>query len=152
MAVSMADGLMAYIEHASVDTAKERLGVHTCPSGKNEVQIKVMQKKTQDWVDKAKNGHLHQRHVWFMLEKQFWPRVGHGLCSNTASFAKLESCLKKQYWELLPLGGVICSTKAGFDSSAKVSTAWAAHIQESNAWWQKRTNCCCTMADSPVLA
>ena len=112
MVVLIADGTMAYIEQASVDTAKETLGVYTCPSGKNEVQIATMQKKAQEWLDKAKNGHVQRRQVWFMLEKQFWPRVGYGLCSNTASFAALSICPKKQYWQIAPLGGIRRSAKA----------------------------------------
>lgn len=59
MAVPMGDGTIAYIEHASVDTAKETLGVYTCPSGKCDVQLKNMQGKAQEWLDKANNGKLH---------------------------------------------------------------------------------------------
>ena len=47
-----------------------------------------------------------------MVDKQFWPRVGYGLFSNTASFDRLSSCLKKEYWQLIPPGGVIRSAKA----------------------------------------
>jgi hypothetical protein len=33
--------------------------------------------------------------------------VGYGLCCNLAEHLKLEDCLSKQYFELLPLGDVI---------------------------------------------
>jgi hypothetical protein len=52
-------------------------------------------------------GHLRRSGVWFLLDCQFWPRVGYGLCCNLAEHVKLEDCLSKQYFELLPLGGVI---------------------------------------------
>ena len=68
-----------------------------------------MQDKAQGWVDKAKNGKLKRRSVWFLLEKQFWPKVRYGLCGNTASFSQLEDCLQKQYWQIMPLGGIISS-------------------------------------------
>ena len=47
-----------------------------------------------------------------MLDKQLWPRVGYGLCSNTASFAVPSTCLMKQYWQIAPLGGIRRSAKA----------------------------------------
>ena len=60
-------------------------------------------------MDKAKNGKLKRRLVWFLLEKQFWPKVRYGLCGNTASFAQLEDCLQRQYWQIMLLGGIIRS-------------------------------------------
>ena len=68
-----------------------------------------MQDKAQGWVDKAKNGKLKRISVWFLLEKQFWPKVRNGLCGNTASFAQLEDFLQRQYWQIMPLGGIIRS-------------------------------------------
>jgi hypothetical protein len=38
---------------------------------------------------------------------QFWPRVGYSLCSSTATYDKLENALQKQYYQILPLGGII---------------------------------------------
>ena len=83
----MSDGSSITIEHVAVGKSKETLGVHTCPSGGNKGAIKAMQDKAQGWVDKSKNGKLKRRSVWFLLEKQFWPKVRYGLCSNTASFS-----------------------------------------------------------------
>ena len=68
-----------------------------------------MQDKSQGWVDKAKNGKLKRISVWFLLEKQFWPKVRYGLCGNTDSFSQLEVCLQRQYWHIMPLGGIIRS-------------------------------------------
>ena len=31
------------------------------------------------------------------------------LCGNTASFAQLEDCPQRQYWQIMPLGGIIRS-------------------------------------------
>ena len=107
LTVPMADGSSAPIEHVSVHEARETLGVLTCPSGANKAALGAMKTKAQEWVDKAKSGKLHRRNIWFMLEKQFWPRVGYGLSSNTATFADLDSCLKNQYWQIIPLGGII---------------------------------------------
>ena len=68
-----------------------------------------MQYKAQVWVEKAKNGKLQRRSLWFLLEKQFWPNVRYGLCGNTASFVQLEDCCQKQYWQIMPLVGIILS-------------------------------------------
>ncbi len=38
---------------------------------------------------------------------QFWPRVGYSLCSLTATYDELKSALQKQYYQILPLGGII---------------------------------------------
>ena len=38
---------------------------------------------------------------------QFWPRVGYSICSSTATYDELENALQKQYYQILPLGGII---------------------------------------------
>jgi len=67
IAVPMPDGSMVPIKHLSVDTAKETLGVYTCPSGKAKAQIKAMQQKAQDWIDRAKEGKMRRRDIRFLL-------------------------------------------------------------------------------------
>ena len=68
-----------------------------------------MKDKAQGWVDKSKNGKLQRRFLWFLLGKQFWPKVRYGLCGNTANFVQLEDCIQKEYWQIIPLGGIIRS-------------------------------------------
>ena len=92
----MPDGSSVTIEHVAVGKSKETLGVHTCPSGENKGELKSIQDKAQGWVDKATNGKLKRRSVWFLLEKQFWPKVRYGLCGITASFAQLKDCLQRK--------------------------------------------------------
>jgi hypothetical protein len=58
-------------------------------------------------VDSVRNGHLHCRNVWFSLGVQFRPRVGYSLCSSAATYDKLENAVQKQYYQILPLGGII---------------------------------------------
>ena len=101
------DGSSVTIEHVAVGTSKETLGVHTCPSGGNKGALKSMQDRAQVWVDKAKNGKLNRRSVWFLLGKIFWPKVRYGLCGNTSSFTQLEDCLQRQYWQIMPIGGIM---------------------------------------------
>jgi hypothetical protein len=38
---------------------------------------------------------------------QLPPRIGYGLCSSTATFQELEEALHRQYYQILPLGGII---------------------------------------------
>lgn len=40
-------------------------------------------------------------------------RVGYGICCNMATHSKLESVLGKQYYQLIPMGGVV-RTARGF--------------------------------------
>jgi hypothetical protein len=41
---------------------------------------------------------------------QFWPQVGYGLCSSTATFTALKKALHRQYYQILPLGGLVQTT------------------------------------------
>ena len=66
-----------------------------------------MKQKAQEWVDKVKEGTLRRSDVWFLMDCQFWPRVGYGLSYNMATHQELEDCLSKQYYEVMSRGGVI---------------------------------------------
>jgi hypothetical protein len=80
------------------------------PDGNSAASIKMIQEKAQQWINTVWNGHLHQRNVWFLLKVQFWPRIGYGLCSSTATFQELENALHWQYFQILPLGRVVWTT------------------------------------------
>ena len=47
--------------------------------------------------------------MWFLLCHQLHLKLNYGLSSNTATFDKLTVCLKRQWWQLLPLGGIVCT-------------------------------------------
>jgi hypothetical protein len=112
MVVLMPDGNEWPIEHLPVTTPKETLGVWTCPTGDPAGAIAAMTSKAQEWVDKAKECSLKRRDVWFLLDRQFWPRAGYGICCLSAEHTLLEKCLSKQYFEILPMGGVIRTAPA----------------------------------------
>jgi hypothetical protein len=61
----------------------------------------------------VRSGHLHHCNIWFSLKVQFWPCIGYGLCSTTATYRELEQALHWQYYQILPLGGVIRHTAVG---------------------------------------
>ena len=67
----------------------------------------MIQEKAQTWISALRNDHLHRRNVWFSLRVQFWPRVGYGLCSLTATYRELKECLHRQYYQVLPLCGIV---------------------------------------------
>ena len=71
-----------------------------------------MKEKAQEWIDWAKEGRLRRRDVWFLLDVQFWPRVGYGICCNMATHSKLESVLSKQHYQLIPMVGVVRTAPA----------------------------------------
>ena len=102
-------GSLVDIDHLSVDIAKETLGVFTCPSGDASAQFLSMLQKGQKCIDRAVESHLQRRDIWFLLDHQLWPRLGYGICSISAPWKKLETYLKRVWWQLLPLGGVIRS-------------------------------------------
>jgi hypothetical protein len=82
----------------------------TSPDGNSSAAIRMMQDKAQQWVNDVRNGKLHRRNVWFSLKFQLCPRITYGLCSSTAKFDELSNCLRRQYYQILPLGGVVRST------------------------------------------
>ncbi len=74
----------------------------TSPDGNNCAAICMMQEKAQQWINVVNE--------WFLLKVQLFPRVCHGLCSSTATFMELEHALNCQYYQILPLGWVVCMT------------------------------------------
>jgi hypothetical protein len=105
--VPLPNGSSKLISHKKVSQAEKTLGAMTSPDGDSTASIALMQEKVQHWINAVCNGHLHQQKVWFSLKVQFWPRVGYGLCSSTATLDKLENVLHWQYYQISPLGGVV---------------------------------------------
>jgi hypothetical protein len=108
--VPLPGGMEAPIAHKKVDHAEKTLGAMTSPDGKSVASIAMMQEKAQGWINAMRGGHLHHCNVWFLLKVQFWPRVGYGLCSTTATFRELKQALHWQYYQILPLEGVVRHT------------------------------------------
>ncbi len=101
------------IAHKQVDHAEKTLGAMTLPDGNSGASIQLVQEKAQNWINAVRSGHLYRQNVWFLLKVQFWPWVGYGLCSTTATFSELEQALHWQYYQILPLGGVMRSAPVG---------------------------------------
>jgi hypothetical protein len=95
------------ITHCPISHAEKTLGAVTSPDGTSSSAIQQMQEKVQEWVDAVRNRNIHRRNVWFLLQAKFWPRVGYSSCNSTVSYEELENGLQRQYYRILPLGGVI---------------------------------------------
>ncbi len=63
-------------------------------------------KKATGWKDKACAAKIHWQTTWFLLEKQFWSKVGFGLSCLTATWAQLEDSLMQTYYDLMPIARV----------------------------------------------
>jgi hypothetical protein len=100
------DGGFACIEHLGIHEATKMLGAMTCPSGCNKGAIKYKLNKSTAWRDMIHGGKLSRRYVWFMLEKQFAPRVFYGLCAVSALYNELAECLMSVYCKIHPQGGI----------------------------------------------
>jgi hypothetical protein len=109
--VPLADGTFLPIAHLPVMTPTKTLGQMTCPMGCSQGAILQMKEKAQQLINKAKGGKLHRRNVWFLLDKQFWPGVSFGISSITASFAELDQCMMRKYYDLLLVSGIRRSVK-----------------------------------------
>jgi hypothetical protein len=104
--VPLADGSYAQIEHQFATAPTKTLGQTTSPTGCSKGAISQMQEKAKKWIERAQGGKLNWRNLWFLLYKQFWPGVAFGISSITASFANLDQCMQRLYYNLLPLSGV----------------------------------------------
>jgi hypothetical protein len=104
--VPIEDGSFAAIEHLPVTISTKTLGQMTCPTGSSNGAIAQMNEKAQGWIKQAKSSKLHKRNLWFLLDKQFWPRVAFGISSITAPFELVEECLMRKYFELLSICGI----------------------------------------------
>ena len=107
--VPLPDGSTAPIRHLGVDHAEETLGIHSCPSGKQSEHIKKMQDKANKWIGRAKDSNLGRRDVWFLVERQLWTGLRYGLCCNSSKWSVIENALRKQWCQLVAMGGVIRS-------------------------------------------
>jgi hypothetical protein len=108
--VPLLGGGKAGIGHRLVCHTKKTLRAMTSPDGNSRASIVMMQEKAQQWVNNVHNGHLHRRNVWFLLKVQLWSRIGYGICSSTAMFEDLSKALHQQYYQILPLGGIVHTT------------------------------------------
>jgi hypothetical protein len=108
----MADGSLEEIEHLPCSSALKTLGLMMCPTSSNTAALDRMRSQGQEWVDRVLASTLSRRNMWFMADCQFWPRIGYGICNNSASWKELENCLQRFYWQLVGRGGVRCSAPA----------------------------------------
>jgi hypothetical protein len=81
----------------------------TLPDDNSSSAISMIQEKAQQWINAIRNGHLHCCNVLFLLKIKFFHRISYGLCSSTASFQELEHALHRPYYQILPLGGIVCT-------------------------------------------
>jgi hypothetical protein len=105
----MADETLAEIDHLQCNTAIKTLGSMTCPAGSNVAALDRMKLQGQEWVDRVLTSTLSWRNIWFMVDCQFWPKIGYGICNSTAGWKDLETCMQRIYWQLVGRGGV-CRT------------------------------------------
>jgi hypothetical protein len=82
----------------------------TSLNGNSQAATVMMQEKAQQWVNDMQNGYLHRHNVWLLLKVTLWPRIGYGICSSTATFEELSKALHQQYYQVLPLGGIVHTT------------------------------------------
>ena len=85
----------------------------TRPSRCNKRLIRYMLGKGKAWQDMIQAGKLSRRHIWFMLEKQFAPRVFYGLCTISALYKELAECLMGIYYKIHPQGGICRTARRG---------------------------------------
>ncbi len=104
--VPLEDRSFAKIKHLNIDTPTKTLDSLTVPAGSNAGAIKQMKDKVEGWLAQATAGKLHRRNFWFLIDKQFWPKVGYGIGTISTPFKELEEGLMQIYYDMLSIGGV----------------------------------------------
>lgn len=110
----MANSNTERIEYLDPYIAQKTLGSMTCLMGNPAKALERMADLARVWVDTVLEGNLAWRDIWFMVSRQFWPRLGYGIGCNMATLPQLILVLRKQYYHLLPLGGYIQSGPTDF--------------------------------------
>ncbi len=100
--VPLLDRSARRIQHLGINEHIKTLCSMTCPSGGSKGAIEYMQTKGRAWKDMILAGKLSRQNVWFMLDKQFWPRISYSLCAVMAMHKELSECLMKIYYEVHP--------------------------------------------------
>jgi hypothetical protein len=108
--VPLLDGSKAAIRHKNIQHTEKTLGAMISPDGNRGTSIHMMQDKSQQCINAVCNNHLHHCNIWFSLMVQFWPHIGYGLCSSTASYQELNQALHCQHYQILPLIGIVQTT------------------------------------------
>ena len=111
--VPMPDRSFSPIQHRVVDDAQKTLGIIMCPSGNSAGSLQQMATKTQEWLDRLLAGQLHRKMMWVSIDCQLWPAVRYGLCCSMATLPELESCLLPLYRKMLPIGGIVRTSRRG---------------------------------------
>lgn len=109
IAITLPDGTPSLIAQHHVDHAETMLGVRTSPSGSSDGCMEVMKEKATDCVQKVLSSRINRRQFWTWISACFWPKISYGLCCNMATIPRLQACLGKTYYQLLPVGGIIRS-------------------------------------------
>ena len=104
--IPLADGTEEAIQHCGVEEVHKTLGTMTCPSGSSMAAIEYMKERTQSWIDQATAANLSRRNLWFLAKVQLQPRILYGIGTCSAPYTVLAGCLLKQYYNLVPLGGI----------------------------------------------
>jgi hypothetical protein len=111
--IPMVDGSFEAMEQLPLSSAIKTLGSMTCPTVSNVLVLTCMQQQGQEWIDQVISGKVGRKSVCYMMDCQFWPRVGYAIENNSASLKELENCLQRVYWQVLPRGGVRRSLPTG---------------------------------------
>ena len=94
LGVPMLNGDLVKIDHLSVNTAKETLGVWTSPDGQSSQPLTAIQTKAQSWIDRAKEDKLMRRDVWFLLDHQLG-QVSAMVCAATLQVSPISPSVSK---------------------------------------------------------
>jgi hypothetical protein len=94
--VPLEDGTFSKIEHLNIDTPTKMLGAITAPTESNAGAIKQMKDKAEAWLAQAQAGKHHKQNVWFLMDKQFWPKVGYEISTVSVTFQELEDGLMRK--------------------------------------------------------
>ena len=99
-------GNSSQLERRAPDDAIKTLGVFHSPAGDHNHHLRHLQRRSSEWLNNIRNGHLPSSYVLLSYHQQLWPGLRYGLGTLSNSLLSAKDCLCKFDYHLLPYIGV----------------------------------------------
>ena len=101
------DGIFQSLQYLTHDKAKEMVGVHLAPNGKEGDQVQALRQKTEDWAAHIRRSPLDAESVWLALDRTIMKGVQYPLAATNISEADLGYIMAPALREALPRASIV---------------------------------------------
>lgn len=104
ISVPQASGDAVVIEQLQLCQAMVNLGLLTPPEGSTGPQLSALRARTDDWINKVRNGNLPTRSTWMSYNCQLWSGLKYVIGASPAKLKELANEVKKKKNEKVETG------------------------------------------------